>query len=246
MPIGRQCIPSLGLLRASEVRSVRAVRAWRANVKSGTAFRLVGATLHRAECLLHIRSNASVLSVGQWSRVAGRGLRVDGRWSMAAGRGSRVAGRGSVARVPRYGRAERLLLRRRSDSVRGTVFHVVSGIGPPPFPMRGPMSIDGLSDIERSPVCAIVRQRIPSLDLLRASAARPFARERGAISWVRARRDLLHATLRSKSVHVFGRPCASVALVPHCRRAEERLLCRHSGGVARLPCHQRHVGQYHF
>ena len=158
---------------------------------------------------------------GRWSMVDGRWSMVDGRWSMAAGRGSRVAGRGSIARVPRYRRAERLLLRRRSDSVRGTVFHVVSGIGPPPFPMRGPMSIDGLSEIEqRSPVCAIVRQRIPSLDLLRASAARPFARERGAISWVRARRDLLYATLRSKSVHVFGRPCASsVALVPHCRRA---------------------------
>ena len=48
-----------------------------------------------------------------------------------------------------------------------------------------------------------------------------------------------------KSVHVFGRLCASVALVPHYFRAE-RLLRRCSGGVARLPCRQRHLGQNHF
>ncbi len=180
---------------------------------------------------------------GRGSQVAGCGSMMDGRWSMAAGRGSRVAGRGSVARVPRYRREERRLLCRRSDSVRDTRQRHWTTTVSDAWPH---VDRHGLSEIERSPVCAIVRQRIPSLDILRASAVRPFARERGAISWVRARRDLLHATLRSKSVHVFGRPCASVALVPHCRRAEERLLCRRSGGVVRLPCHQRQFGQYHF
>ena len=70
---------------------------------------------------------------------------------------------------------------------------------PPPFPMRGPMSI--------------------------GTDCRSLAFERGTTSCVRARRDLLHATLRSQSVHVFGRLFASVALVPHYRRFCVRAGC---------------------
>jgi hypothetical protein len=72
----------------------------RANVKSGTAFRFLGATLHRAGRLLHRRSVSSVSLAGQWSR-AGRGSTVAGQWSgqwlLFAVRGSRVA-------VPSLGR----------------------------------------------------------------------------------------------------------------------------------------------
>ena len=112
-----------------------------------------------------------------------------------------------------------------------------AAFGPPPFPMLGLISIDTDS---------IGRQRSPSFDLLRTSPARPFACEPGAISCVRAQRDLLHTTLWPMSVHVFFRRlCAFVALVPHYRRTE-RLLRGCSGGVALLPFRQRHLGQYHF
>ena len=74
-----------------------------------------------------------------------------------------------------------------------------AAFGLPSFPMRGPMSID--------------------------TDCRSLACKRGTTSCVRARRDLLHATLRSQSVHVFGRLFASVALVPHYRRFCVRARC---------------------
>jgi hypothetical protein len=76
-----------------------------------------------------------------------------------------------------------------------------AAFGPPPFPMRGPMSI--------------------------GTDCRSLACERSTTSCVQARRDLLHATLRSQSVHVFGRLFASVValVVPHYRRFCVRAGC---------------------
>ena len=55
------------------------------------------------------------------------------------------------------------------------------------------------------------------VDLLHASEARPLSCEHGATSCMQ--------TLRSQSVHVFGRLFASVALVPHYRRFCVRAGC---------------------
>ncbi len=81
MSIGRQRNPSLDLLRTCKARSVRAsdvivfVRAWRdllrTNVKSGSAFRLSGATLRRAERLF-VAQTFGLFRVISGSRVDGR------------------------------------------------------------------------------------------------------------------------------------------------------------------------------
>ena len=110
----------------------------RANVKSGTAFRFLGATLHRAGRLLHRRSVSSVSLAGQWSR-AGRGSTVanglvNSCCSQFAGHalrfrrsGATLSSRGtSVTRT--FGRC-------------GTSSMSPAAFRPTPFPMRGPMSI---------------------------------------------------------------------------------------------------------
>jgi hypothetical protein len=135
---------------------------------------------------LRRRLNASVSSAGRWLRVAGRG-------SMVAGRGSRVAGHGA-----RFRRSGATLSSRGTSVTRtfgrcGTSSMSPAAFRPPPFPMRGPMSIGTdcrnrrkscpcqLEDnaFRRSIACARARHFpcVRAMQFFRASEARPLACE---------------------------------------------------------------------
>ena len=165
----------------------------------------MGATLCRVERPFRRRLNASVSSAGRWLRVAGRWSRVVGRWSrvtgrqsqvngrrpMVAGRGSRVAGHG--ARFRRSGAK----LSSRGTSVTltfgrcGTSSMSPAAFRPPPFPMRGPMSI-GTDCRNRGKSCPC---QLEDNAFRRTCEQCDFS--------VRARLDLLRANVKSGTAFRF-------------------------------------------
>ena len=153
----------------------------------------LGATLGRVERPFRRRLNASVSSAGRWWSRVGRQSQVNGRRPMVAGRGSRVAGHG--ARFRRSGAK----LSSRGTSVTltfgrcGTSSMSPAAFRPPPFPMRGPMSIG--TD------CRNRRKSCPCQ--LEDNAFRRTC-EQCSFS-VRARRDLLRARLDLLRANVESR-----------------------------------------